>query len=101
MNFLSRKFSSHTVEFLGNTYAQSWVHVPVWNIYSAEKGYPITLKSFKETVEKFPDQAFYIGEFCSMSCQNTMLIITKLAKEFRACSNQELIVYPTLLPSAN
>ena len=98
---LYRKFSSHVIEYPGNIFAPNWVHVPVWNIFGAEKGYAHVLESFKEVEHRFPEGTFHLGEFCSVSCKNTLHIVTKLAKDLRTRSDRELIVYPTLLPVAN
>lgn len=99
--FSLRRFSSHIVEYPGNIFAPAWVHVPVWNIYGSEKGYPHVLESFKATAERFPDGALHIGEFCSVSSKNCVHILTKLAKDLRTRSDRELVIYPTLLPVAN
>jgi hypothetical protein len=58
---LYRKFSSHVIEYPGNIFAPNWVHVPVWNIFGAEKGYAHVLESFKEVEHRFPEGTFHLG----------------------------------------
>ncbi|OMJ86792.1 hypothetical protein SteCoe_11648 [Stentor coeruleus] len=101
MSILGRRFASHIIEYPGNIFAASWVLVPQWNIYGAEKGYNHVLESFREVEKKFPDGAFHVGEFCSVSCKNTLHIVSKLAKDLRTRSQREIVDYPTLLPVAN
>lgn len=91
----------HYAEYHGNIYVGHWVHVPAWNIYGAEKTYSEVLESFEEVQMKFPQDRLHIGDFCSVSCKNTMHVITKLVTELRTTSDREVVVSPTLLPMAN
>lgn len=99
----SRSFSAAPVfvEYPGNIYVGHWVHVPVWNIFGAEKSYTSALHALKETEQAYPDGLFTVADFCSVSCKNTMHIVTKLAKDLRTRSDREILIHPTLLPVAN
>ena len=101
MSLFFRRFSTHTLEYAGNIFVNTWVHAPIWNIYGAEKAYPHVLHAFQEVEQRFPDGAFHIGEFCSVSCKNTLHIVSKLSKDLRTRSQREIMNTSTLLPIAN
>ena len=88
MLLFARRFSTHMIEFAGNIFAPTWVHVPISCTLAVDKGYPHVLHAFQEVEQRFPDGALHIGEFCSVSCKNTLHIISKLSKDLRTRSQR-------------
>ena len=96
-----RRFSSFVLEYQGNIFIPNWVHVPAWNICGVERSYQDALKSFQSTCNRFPTDSIHIGEICTVAGKGSLHAITKFASDLRTHSNRDIVVHPTLLPTAN